>query len=368
MSAKTEDATMTVDEAVNKPMVYWDDHEGVEGKYIYRASALMSCQNALLLARLGVDGHAPPKKMQERYDEGHEQEALILRKLDKDFGFKCYGHQQTMELAAGRTALIRGHIDAMSLMDMARVTSVNGTECVVGTLVKDFIGEGKIAIIDGKALAPSTFDIWVSKGFEGFLYYLWQQAVYLYAGDWDAIVMAVKQKVTGEVRVDLFTRKWFEERLPKATLLQRVLWVESKSKDPEFLFKLPCSPAMYPCPYYDQHPGATEVRAESDVDRVELRRVVDMRQTLKATMESAKAEIELIDGDLRSMFANKPTEKPVKLDDWTVSTYYSGSAVTHWSEIAKALNMSVDEVKKQFTGTQKSTKLSVKVAAKSGGK
>lgn len=358
MTAPVEEGVDVADEvaAVDKPMVYFDEKLD---RYVYRASALMSCQNALLLARNGVTGHLPPKKMQERYDEGHAQEGLILGKLDADFGFLCYAHQQEVELTVGTGALIRGHIDALSTAESIYVDRLD-----MEPYEKELDRPDWVCVVDAKALAPSGFASWTSQGFEAFIYYLWQQATYLYAGDWDAVVMAVKDKVTGRVYVDLFTKAWIKKRLPKATLLQRVMWIESQAKK-GILFDDVCSPTMYPCPYYDMHPAKENAdkpdKPEADMDKAELRRLSERVVELDAKKKAIEADVETAKTDIANHIGNKAMAAQ-QLGTCSTSAYFSGGSSVMWKEITEALGeKGVDAVKKRFTRKTSSSKLTVKV-------
>lgn len=345
--------------AVDKPSVYEED-----GRWVYRASSLLNCNNALLAARLGLTGAQPPDDMQARYDEGHRQEPVILGQLESDYGFKVYGHQQEVEIKVG-SALIRGHVDALAELTGVRVTSFDGREDFRGELGASLF-DGKLAVVDAKALAPAGFDLWAQHKFEKYLYYLWQQAVYLYGLDWDAIVMAVKNKVTGELRADLFSRRWYEERLPKSTLLGRVLWVEREArKGPAALFENQCSPKQFPCPFYKLHPDSAKApvaKVDDETDIAKIEESAKEHDRLKAVIKQAETDLAAVDKTVTGLFGNKVAT--VRSEWATISTYYSGGSATDWDAIANLADMPVDVVKERFTKKTKSTKLSIRVTKK----
>lgn len=348
--------------AVDKPMVYWDEEAQ---RFVYRASALMSCQNALLMARSGVQGVAPPEDLQKRFDEGHRQEPVVLAQLEDDFGFKCYAHQQELELNVGTGAMIRGHIDALSDLDGVSVTSWDGEERTAEMGGGDINRiTGLIAVVDAKAFAPSTFKTWEKKRFESplGLHYLWQQATYDYAGEFDAVVMACKDKVSGELRVDVFTTEWIKRRLPKATLMQRVLWVESQAKK-GVLFDEVCSPKMFPCPYFPHHPGEELPEGDKIIVDTQLKTLTDALVPLDLALKQLKTDVEEQQTKIREHVGNKKFT-PIKFRDATVSSYFSSSTGADWTAIAAATNLSVDDAKKAFSKTTTSSKLTISVKKK----
>lgn len=351
----------SVEELVNKPMVYEDADTG---RIVYRASSLLSCQNALLIARTGVDGVAPPEKLQKRFDEGHEQEALILGKLDKDHGFNCYGQQQEVEIPVGPGALIRGHVDALSALDDAIVHTIDEVPVGQNRTVGNMLGEGLLGVIDGKALAPAGYATWRSKFFEAYLYYLWQQGVYLYGLGFDAVIMAVKDKVTGDISVDLFTMDWYKRRLPKATIFQRVMTVEKWAKDPDALFKTPCSPKMWPCPFFQLHPASERAEKPDDAkgDMEHLANLADELHKAKTLAVIAKGDIEDLEGQITKFVSNKKTT--TRLTDYTVSTSFGSTSKTLWKDIAAALEITEAEAKDRYTTKTTNKKLSIKVTPK----
>jgi hypothetical protein len=367
-------------EEVNKPSVYWD--EGL-GRFVYRASALYSCPNILMAFRLGMEGASPPEWMQERYDEGHAQEALILDKLVKKHGFVLYAtgdEQMTVEKNIGTTAMVRGHTDALSAGGEVEITSFNG---VPG---KQTINIG-LTVIDAKALAPEGYKKWVAHNWRDYPYYLWQQSFYVHGLDADGLVMAVKNKVTGAVDVAYWERAALAVTM--VDIVKSVMVIEKRARDMgnDALMAVDCDPLTYPCPFHFLHDGSEKKReltvAVDDVG-VEETPVVEVEgEVPTAPTGPTIAELKIIEALAREVTKFDKAEKAAKdskegakerlaealgrteatvaLRDFTVTTYYSGGSKTDWEGIAQAIGGEPDAIKTQFTSTTKSANLSVKV-------
>jgi hypothetical protein len=321
----------------DKPSVYLED-----GKAIYRASALGNCQNALLLARLGYTGSMPPQWMQDRYDEGNEQEAIIGRKLERDFGFHLYGEQQTMEIDCGSKAMVRGHCDWLNQGPF----QVNNLGSMVAVDV-----EGPV-VVDAKAFAVSTYAKWRKTQFKGFDYYLWQMSVYAHAIGAVGVVMAVKNKNTSQYLVEYFPT---ETLRPMADVICRVLEIEDMATNGVMPFDQPCSPKMFPCPYFMMHPSAEKRDAPE-----QLQSLVDERQKLKQDIAVAEGRVASINGQIIKLC---PEPGTYNTEGFTTTLYRNSSSVTDWEKLALDANTSIEIIKKEYTIKKPSDKLTVSVTA-----
>jgi hypothetical protein len=162
--------------------------------------------------------------------------------------------------------------------------------------------------------------------------------------------------------------EWFKARIPKATLLQRVLWVESKSVDPDWLFKLPCSPVMYPCPYYALHPdkdAGPETAVNANVNKARVIELIDRKVQLDLIIKEAENELDTyIKPHLVTAMGNAETKDPTHIAAGSVSLYHHVSSKPDWDAIGKALNTNADAVKEKFTVKVKSSDLSVRFTPK----
>lgn len=368
--AQAGNGGMITDEAVNKPSVYMEDDGEGGMRAVYRASAIYSCQNALLAQRMGVGGHEPPPWLQQRFDAGHDHEPLILRRLQRDFMMSPYGQQDTVTWKIG-PALVRGHVDAFNLGDF-RVTHINGVVVgtdQLGTYLSEEIGwsDGALVVVDAKALSDGSYKSWVSRAWTAFPHYAWQQFVYVEGSEAAGIVMAVKNKNTDDMRVEYWDRDHLG--VTKADIVKKVMSIERMSKDPAALFRDPCSPKMFPCPVFDLHPPSDEVKVtdgeiEGGFDAIAELAV--QREAADRTEKAAAAEKERLDVLIRALFGNAAAKAtlPASSDlapKWKVSTYNSTYTGTNWEAIAKDLGCTVEGAKATYTTSMKSSKLTVKV-------
>jgi hypothetical protein len=339
--------------AVDKPSVFMEN-----GKAVYRASALGNCQNALLLARLGYSGSLPPEKMQARYDEGHAQESIIGAKLEKDFGFHLYGEQSTMEVDCGSSALVRGHVDWL-VGDSFEATWVAADQGFSHAIRRTSAGAmyhvdppGPV-VVDAKALAVSSFDSWMKYRWDAFPYYLWQQSVYAHAIGAAGVVMAIKNKNTSEYLVEYFP---IEELMPMSDIIRRVLHIEAMVANGVMPFTEPCTPKMYPCPYFMFHSADEKKEAPA-----ELQKLIDERQRVKAEMGALDGRVIAIDQKILQLCKEPGT---YGTEGFTTTLYRSGSSKTDWDLIAACLGTgTAREAKEQFVTKTQADKLSVRVTA-----
>ncbi len=339
-----------------------------DGVATYRASSLSSCHNALLLARLGYDAAPPPEWLQKRFDAGHDHEPLILARLTRDHGFNLVGAQDTVNLAVGSGARIRGHVDGLHESDDAfpiLITHLNGEPYHRPFLPED----DRLVVVDAKALAVSTFDAWSKNGFDEFEHYAWQQRAYMLGTNAVGLVMAVKNKNTDELRVEYFDNDFMDRKVKRSDLIRKVIAVEAAAKiGAEAVFANPCTP-MYPCPYFFMHPNKETDNADHDMDKVG--ELVTLRQAEKARadvadveLKRAKAAQKKYDDEIRKALGNvKTTVKTA--DETTVTTYLGSSSSVDWDALALEHGYaSGDDAKKKFTVTKQAKQLSVRITPK----
>jgi len=152
----------------DRPACYFDPD--IE-RWVYRASALGSCDRELVAHRRGMVGSPTPDWLQVRFDEGHDWEARILTRFSEDTGLALRGFQATGALLVGKNVAVRGSIDA----------------------------ETDDAVVDAKFLGPDLYRKLVKGGIEAFPHYRWQQAVYAHAMEKQRVCLAMGLKeIEGE--------------------------------------------------------------------------------------------------------------------------------------------------------------------------
>lgn len=344
---------LTTEEAVNKPSVYVE-----EGVAIYRASSLASCQNRLLMDRLGYQGEPPPASMQARFNAGHDHEPLILAKLESH-GTVVYDRQGTIELPIGSKAKVRGHIDGLCAGDVY-VTSINGRKLEEGTIIH----VPDLVIVDAKAFAVSTWEKWQSGYWKGFDYYAYQQLAYAIGYGAKGILMACKNKNTDDHSFDY----WEVDAMPvtHADIIKKVMRIEALAERGESaLFESPCSPVDYPCPFYQFHDQKNVVKLRDGevvggLDGLEA--LLDEAADLEADIKDHKQRIDEIKEQIVMLYGGK--EATAKLSRGTITTYRSTSTVTKWDSIAADLKTDVETAKKVYTQQTMSEKISVRITPK----
>jgi hypothetical protein len=346
----TEEITHDPDAAI----VY--EEVGPNGpRFVYRASAAFTaCPNALLLARRGVTPSPPPPALQKRFDMGKTMEPIILEQLREKYGFKVYGQQSTVEMDLPGGDIIRGHVDGLTTEDGIDITHVCGQS------VEELEGQPSpgydILVIDAKALAPSGMKQYREKGLKSFPGYYWQQSFYCQVPGYSGVVMAIYDKVDGEMIVDF----WPADRLvPLAQLkVAAMKMVAGKSKKP---FEVDCT-KMYPCPYFREHPvtEAKKVKGKivADVDQVtELAEEYADAQQRESQANKDKTEAAT---KIATLFGKEEGVAPgvgLKLE-----LYHATYSMTHWDRLARDLGMTEEKCKEKYTDIATSSKLTPRVS------
>lgn len=344
------------DDPTDRAPVYFEVVDGV-GRMVYRASALPGCQNELLAWRLGVTGRSTPEWLQARFDAGHDHEPLIMEKIRRTYGFLPYGFQDEVEMPVGETALLRGHIDGLDPAGNAPlITHVEGKALFQPTRME----WDDVVVIDAKALSQSSFEVWQRKGMAGFPHYCWQQAFYCFGLNASGVVMAVKNKNTDEMIVDYY-KKDSTVLVPIVNVIGRILEIERLAAD-NAVFEYDCDNPRYPCPFFPscKRPDSGD-RVKVD-DKATLERIamaVRKRDKAMAEMDLLKGEIEDYNKEILDLFGGRVATG--KTPDGTVSTYHATSSFVNWEEIAKALDISIEDAKEKFQGSRTSEKLSIRV-------
>ena len=341
-------------------IVYPETRQGKE-TWVYRASGLGGCQNALIAARMGIEGSRPPAWMQQRFDVGKDLEPIILNKLRERYGFALYGMQETCELDVTETAMVRGHVDALTECK-GELTHMMGKKLPKGSKIVDEMRQ--IAVVDAKAFTPDMVQKWLKGNWEAFPYYAWQQAMYVHTFQFHGVIMAVYDKISGEIVVDY----WPSEKIPVslAKIKLKVVGIErAVAKGPQELFAHPCSPRMFPCPYWQEHPaveGAPDADGTVTGHDEEVRELAILYSDAQQREKAANADKVAAGEQIAKLFGG--VEAKAALPDWTVSTYHFSYSTTDWAAIGEAVGMDADAAKAKFVVSMKSAKLTPKCTAK----
>ena len=266
------------------PIAYFDDN----GVAVFRASAIGSCEAALVHSLRGMEPSPPPESMMRRFEDGHLHEPAILNHLRK-MGWTIDEAQKELVVSVSDQIRIVGHIDGLGEKD------------------------GLHAVVECKALSDSGYKKWVKEGFEGFPRYSMQISVYMNALKLPA-VFAVKNKNSGEVDVQFVEAPPFLLAKLKAKAI-RVVKVSHTDKTPA------CPKVYdYPCPYFHLHEGRDEGKARADDADLgdELNDLCDRYLNAKASEKNYKEmaeqyrarlleEIGEIDGGRTSLYEIKRT-------------------------------------------------------------
>lgn len=239
-----------------------------DGRWSYRASALGHCAEALLAARQGFQGMAPPPKMQAVFDDGKRAEPHILARIADEHGWKLAVNQLVLDpLTVGTQAIVEGSIDAF------------GTH--------EFYGPAGVEV---KNVAQSTWDNWHRHhwGDPLFAGYSWQLSVYWHALNGTffeqagtvPILFGIHNKATGDIDLTLIS----EPLVPLARIVARVMEIEIRARRGDTPI---CTTPRYPCPYWYLHP---EDQA-TDLDPIVLAKIDTLATEYKrATALAADAD------------------------------------------------------------------------------
>jgi hypothetical protein len=214
----------------NKPIV---TREG--STIVFRASSFGSCVKALAASLAGIEGAAPPAKLQKAFDAGHEAEGAILQTVSDEYGIEVIHQDLTVEYW-DENFLWRGHIDgALHLPD-------------------------RYLVVDAKNLGPSYTKSFLMGGMANMgdlgKKYATQALVYCYATLADGFVIAVRAKEDGHVYTEEYDLEQLRDisGLNKRAMKKKARLVEQIAKDADFL-NAPCESEVFGCPYFFLHDG-----------------------------------------------------------------------------------------------------------------
>jgi len=256
MGAPTDDTPDTdtpPDTADHRPDVYRED-----GRWVFRASSLGSCDRRLVLAAMGEQGEPWPENIQRAMLEGVAAEPIILRAagqrgwkmldglaVNQGVGKAATGTiddtgQLCLDLVVGKNAIVRCHPDG------------------VGRRWKKPRGEkgelGELRIVEAKALRdPPKTEPWM-KGYG----YDWQLSVEMAASGLPGLYLVGAKGDDGTVKgEDVAVHLVDRAPYTLVQIKQRVQKLVRAIEEAVDAGKLTtdCSKADYPCPFYRWHDG-----------------------------------------------------------------------------------------------------------------
>lgn len=203
------------------------------GVVSYRASALGGdCTRALVYGRLGYDERPWPKDMQDRADEGHAHEELVLAKMAAE-GWTIWDRQLEVVLMVSGKIRVVGHIDGKGI-DNVRLS---------GSYVEM---SSKPHIVEVKSQSKDQWNDFEARGWDSgyFPHYKWQVSCYMLATGLP-LVMVRKNRNDGRIKMEWVDEPFYDLR----DIRSRVLSVEVLAADgigPD-----ECGPGrIYPCPFF----------------------------------------------------------------------------------------------------------------------
>lgn len=269
------------DEDLDKPMVWVDD----DGVAHYRASALGGCETAMIAVRSGFQAMAPPKTMQDRFNEGHLHEPDIVRRANTEFGLEVFakdpatGKQWTVQVPVTSRAVINGHTDGKCL---GTILDSHGDP------LEDWPHHDTFRVFEAKTMSDAAFKRWEAMTWEqrwvAYPGYAKQMTCYVTGMsiidgvDYEDWVYAVKNKESGQILIEPgHGLPW-----PLDDIKGQVLRIEAHVRQ-GLPFPDVCLPrSQWPCPVYYVGPCGNDTRASLD------ERVEEIVEALAVTYDEAR--------------------------------------------------------------------------------
>lgn len=321
----------TYDQGNDKPMV-WVDDDGVSH---YRASALGGCTTAMIIVRSGFTPMAPPKKMQDRYNEGHLHEPDIVRRANTEFGLEVFAkdprtdQQWEVNVPVSDTVVITGHTDGKCLglmFDEADYWETDrGRE--MGALFDydggPVVSPGEFRVFEAKTMSHAAFTRWAAmtwaERWAAYPGYAKQMTCYvrgmsaLDGTTYDKWVYAVKNKESGEILIEC----GYGEPYPWPMIVAQVMSVEAHVRNglpiPEA-----CHPnTQWPCPVFYVGPCGDEERQTLDERGAEV--VVALANTYNENKIEEKRAKEAKEKARDEIKKHLPDDGKFDVDGWKVT-------------------------------------------------
>lgn len=227
----------------NRPSVYEEVVEGVGVRAVYRASSVGNCTRNLVAARTGMEPAPPPGWMQTRYDQGHDNEPRILRKLEEEGEWEIEGEQYEITIPVGDSVIIRGHLDATAEAKTSIIQPLHPTSNGLAHAIPIHSN----CVVEAKAFATSMWEQFCKKGIAAFPYYEWQASIYSHGLGLPVLFVVGRKDEEGVVQE--IKKQWIDTApVSLARIKMKVAKVEAQAATgllPEL-----CDLRQFPCGYY----------------------------------------------------------------------------------------------------------------------
>lgn len=273
-----------------------DDGNAVE----YRASSVGGCARALVCAGLGYEPAPTPEWMQEKFDEGHELEPVVVEWLKEGRAFSQRGSTETVAFAE-----VGGEQQAQTLR-IGSVEDADGREWTVNVVAhSDAMGD----VIDGnqypvdieiKCVGDDLWGDFRRNGVAGLHAYAWQVSARMHAHGLPVAFVVCRKKGSlsaGNLEiVDVLVEIVTEAPIPLRDFKRRLLKIEDWLATALATGELPaCDVKQYPCPFWYQHDDQadeTRTRIEDDLLKGQLAAYLDASARAKEAEDDKKRLME----------------------------------------------------------------------------
>lgn len=295
------------DTADHRPDVYRED-----GRWIFRASSLGSCDRRLILAAIGERGEPWPDNILRAMAEGVTAEPIILGAVKR----RGWNLLEGMELNRGVGKHATGHVDDTGQLCLDLDVGVGVVRCHpdgVGVAYKaaktDPWSTGELRVVEAKALAnPPKTEPWL-KGYG----YDWQISVEMAATGLRGLY-AVGAKEEGVVTEDDVALH-VVDKAPYNFLQikQRVKKLVDRIEEAigEGRVTTDCNKADFPCPFYRWHDGqeihareeavALEFDTDAEANAKKLRMLLGEYEAVKFNLDAAEKHKKKLTDEIRAL-------------------------------------------------------------------
>lgn len=284
----------------NRPPRYEETDSEGNHRVVYRASGWGACDISLGAMAIGNEGEGTPAFMQEKYNEGHRFEPVIVAMMEdgqvegveggtflvKNVSTKRLdGEQMVAEFTIGDTEIDGEWVDVVcrtALDGIGNVTSLGNGEPLSNV----------VCVTEVKALGKTYWDQFVKGTLK---LYDWQISTQMH-GTGKPVLIVAGEKVqlpSGKVIIrGLKAKLYTTAPVSKVEMAERMRVREAKVAEARAgKWDGTCAgPHVYPCPHYYLHAAGSDVIRESNDE--ELKRLVGYRQQLKGELKTLQGLID----------------------------------------------------------------------------
>lgn len=227
---------------------------------VYGASGIGCCPVALYYDRQGLTPEPTPAWLQEAYNQGNDNEQLILAMFQERTPFTLLMHEESQALGYNL-----GEFDSDRGVDYSDQVRVEA-RVLPGVVVRAHLDglcrltlpdigwtreqdtDGKLFIVEVKALGDTLWNAWKSKGVDIVPAYPWQVSAQMKGAGLPCVFVVGHKGKDGKV-YEIDYRILDEPPIKWIDVIKKIGAVEKGTVE-----DTDCpSPFMYPCPYYPLH-------------------------------------------------------------------------------------------------------------------